>query len=235
MAYAFPLEWFRPLLVLVPTAFLLIAAPLRGQTYAEIGDAGQTVGTAQGTGLGGTSLTTITGTISSATDADLFAIRLTAPATFSATTVGGLTTLDTALFLFNSAGVPIYTNDDASGSSLQSTLPGSTSFTASLAAGTYFLGISLSGNEPINLNAQLLFAAFPGGDSTAVRGPASGINPNTLFNFNGQTAFAETGAYQINLTSTATAVVPEPTTAVFCLFGAVAAGFFARRQRQSRR
>src|SRR3712207_1203239 len=189
-------------LVALAGTFALATASLDAQTYTEIGDAGQTLGSAQTTGAtGGQTLNTIFGTIANPGDADLFMITLTAPVNFSATTTfGGLTTLDTALFLFNSAGQAIYTNDDASGTSLQSTLPSGTSFTMSLAAGTYFIGISLSGNEPINLSNQLLFAAFIGGNSSSVRGPAQGVSPNTHFNFNGATAFSEMGAYRIDFT-----------------------------------
>lgn len=213
----------------------LATASLDAQTYTEIGDAGQTLGSAQTTGAtGGQTLNTIFGTIGSGTDADLFMITLTAPTTFSATTTfGGTTILDTALFLFNNLGQAIYTNDDANGVSLQSTLPGGTSFTMSLAAGTYFIGISLSGNEPINLSNQLLFAAFINGNSSSVRGAAAGVSPNTLANFNGATAFSETGAYRIDFTSTATAV-PEPSTTALCLAGIAAAVVVVRRRRKSR-
>jgi hypothetical protein len=164
----------------------------------------------------------------------LFRITLTAPMMFSATTTfGGTTTLDTALFLFNSLGQAIYTNDDASGTSLQSTLPSGTSFTMSLAAGTYFIAISLSGNEPINLSNQLLFAAYINGNSSSVRGPAAGVSPNTLANFNGATAFAEMGAYRIDLTGTSTAI-PEPSTTALCFVAAGAAAVVVRRRRKSR-
>lgn len=224
----------RPLFALIGT-FALATASLHAQNYAEIGDAGQTIGTGQTTGpTSGQGLTTITGTIATGTDADLFMITITAPTTFSATTTfGGLTLLDTALFLFNSSGVAIYTNDDASGTAIQSTLPSGSGFTMSLAPGTYFLGISLSGNEPINLNGQLLFAAYINGDPTSVRGAAGGVNPNTLSNFNGLTSFSEMGAYRIDLTSTQTAV-PEPSTTALCLAGAGAIGVWLRKKRKAR-
>ena len=110
--------------LLVSVGFCVLAsASLQAQTWTETGDAGQTLGTAQAAGvIANQALNQISGTISSATDADLFRFTITAPTTFSATTTGGgLTTLDTALFLFNSSGAAIYTNDDASGASLQST------------------------------------------------------------------------------------------------------------------
>jgi hypothetical protein len=213
----------------------LATASLNAQNYIELGDAGQTLGTAQNTGItGGQSLTTITGSILTPGDADLFRITITSPIIFSATTTfGGLTTLDTALFLFNSLGQAIYTNDDVSGSSFQSTLPAGTSFTMSLAAGTYYLAISLSGNEPVNLNGQLLFAAYIAGDSTSVRGAAAGVNPNTLNGFNGATSFAEMGSYRIDLTGAATAV-PEPSTTALCLAAAGVATVVIRRRRKAR-
>jgi hypothetical protein len=203
-------------------------ASLRAQNYSEVGDAGQTLGTAQNTGVPGTSLTSITGSLSSGTDADVFRFNITAPSTFSASTVNVLTTMDTALFLFNSSGLAIYTNDDASGSSVQSGLPAGSAFTLSLAPGTYYIAISLSGNEPINLNSQLLFAGYPSGDSTAVRGPAGGVSPASLFNFNGQTFSPETGTYQITLTSSA--AVPEPSTMALALAGAAGLAFWLRRR-----
>lgn len=229
-------KFLRPLLG-IAGALLLATAPSYGQIYNEIGDAGQTLGGAQSTGVvSGNSLTTIFGTLSGQNDADLFVFMITAPTTFSASTMNTLTMtsgLDTALFLFNSMGVPIYTNDDANGTTVQSTLPAGTSFTMTLSPGTYYLGISLTGNEPMNSNGQLLFAPFPGGNSTAVRGPASGLNPNTLANFTSG-SFAQTGGYQIDLTSSATSAVPEPSTTA--LVAASVAGLFLvwkRRQVKS--
>ncbi len=213
----------------------LATASLQGQTYTETGDAGQTLAGAQGTGMvNGNPLTSIIGTLSSPTDADMFLIQITTPTTFSASTVGG-STLDTALFLFNTSGLAIYTNDDASGVSVQSALPAGSSFTMTLAPGNYYLGISLSGNEPINSNGQFLFAAYIGGNSTSVRGPAAGINPSTHANFNGTPFFNEMGAYRIDLTSAATAVVPEPTTIGLCVIGGAAVlGAALRKRRQAR-
>lgn len=211
------------------------AGVARAATYAEVGDSGQTLGSAQGTGINNTtSLTSIFGSISGGADADLFRITITAPTTFSASTVNAVTmgsNIDTALFLLNSAGAAIYTNDDASGQSFQSTLPAGSSFTLSLNPGTYYLGISLSGNEPINSNGQLLFAGFPSGDTTAVRGPAGGINPNSLANFSGNAFFPESGVYEISLSSVATAV-PEPS--AFHLALAAFAVFLIRRKRARR-
>ncbi len=156
-------KFFRALSCLA-AILALSAGSLHAQVYTEIGDAGQTLATAQATGTSsGLVLITITGNISGANDADMFLFTITSPMTFSASTVNGSTLIDTALFLFRSDGTGVYTNDDANGTTLQSVLPAGTNFTMSLSPGIYFLGISLSGNEPINSNSQILFAGFPGG------------------------------------------------------------------------
>ena len=158
----------------------VLAAPSYAITFTEPGsDAGQTLATATATGTNNTtSLTAISGTFNAAQDADLYYITITTAGTFSASTVGA-STQDTALFLFTLSGTAIATNDDASGTSIQSALPAGNALYATLAAGQYILGISQSGNEPINSASQLLFNGYPNGDTTAVRGPASGLNPTT--------------------------------------------------------
>ena len=225
-------------------AFVTLQNTSRAQVFVETTDAGQTLATADSTAVGvaGLALTEITGTFSSVTDADLFAITITTPSTFSATTNNAATNLggqDTALFLFDASGHAIATNDDAAGGlTTDSTLPAGNSLITSLAAGTYYLGISESGNEPINTASQLLFAGYPGGDTTAVRGPASGLNPTTEANFNGNTYYGGAGAYEIDLTSAATAfnpnAVPEPSTWAALALGSIAAGFTILRRRSSR-
>lgn len=199
-------------------------------TYAEIGDAGQTPATVQATGTNATTpLTGVSGLLNSFTDADLFAITITATSSFSAT-ASSTAGIDTSLFLFTSAGVPVIANDDSSNFSLQAAIPAGNSLLTTLQAGTYYLGISLSGNEPVNLNNQLLFTVDQ--PTTNVRGIAAGLNPATLGTFNGQTFFNENGAYNIALISAATAV-PEPSTVALLLGAAGASLAFVRRQRRS--
>lgn len=223
-------------------SFLTMQGTSLAATYTEFPtDAGQTLATAQPTASAanpaGTALSTIFGTFSTGADADLFVIRITAPGSFSATTnntVTNSTFLDTALFLFDSTGKAIATNDDASGSVVSSTLPTGNTLFASLAAGTYYLGISGSGNEAVNAVNQLLFAGYPGGDTTAVRGTASGLNPATLSTFNGNVTFSQTGSYEIDLTSVATAAaVPEPSTWAALALGSIAAGATILRRRNA--
>jgi hypothetical protein len=217
----------------VAAATLLTAISIQAQVFNESGDAGQTPGTAQNSGLtqsntvGQTIM--ILGNISGVNDADVFRLTLTLPAQVQFSTVNSVTStsgIDTSLFLFSSTGAPIYANNDADGTTLQSRLPGGSSFTMTLSPGTYLIGISLADNEPINTSNQLVFVQ--GGDSTEVRGPAAGLNPATYSNFNGNASFAESGNYQIDITTTA--AVPEPST-VSLIVGAVGLGAIAYRKR----
>src|SRR5450755_2478086 len=133
--------------LLIITALAVSSPLLRAQVFTEVGDAGQTPGTAQTTpfniGPAGGQWT-IFGTIGGAQDADVYRVTLNAPFLVSASTVNPLTAasggpggLDTQLFLFDSAGHPIFANNDANGTTLQSTLPARSPFTFTLGAGTY--------------------------------------------------------------------------------------------------
>ncbi len=214
----------RSLTLLALSAFA--AGVLQAQTYVEVGDAGANLGTAQRTGAtSGSPLNTITGTILNAFDGDFFYITITNPSVFSATTMGG-STLDTMLYLFTMNGSPVYLNDDApSGGTLQSTLPAGHP-SGPLAIGTYIIGISLSGAEPINSANQNLFAdaVF----STDVRGPRAGaLGPVTGVR---QATFNESGAYSIFLTGAATSAVPEPSTIALLGFSGLGIFLAARRR-----
>lgn len=212
----------------------VFAAPSHAVTITELGDAGQTKATAQSTLAVSGALTDIVGSLSSATDADLYVIHIGSPGSFSATTVnatGGF--LDTQLFLLTLAGAPVYLNDDdAGGLSVLSTLPSGSSF-GPVAAGDYLLGVSLSGYDPINSGdggpRQALFA---NGLSTAVRGPASGLQPALLGGFADNTYYADSGAYDIQLTGVgpAVAAIPEPSTSALLLIGGGLCAYAGRRR-----
>ncbi len=216
----------------------LAAAPSFADTYTEGGDVGETLATAAGTGTGA-ALTSIFGSLSSTTDADLFVIDITTPGAFSATTVNASTDsyLDTQLFLFTISGKPIVANDDEpSGLTLVSTLPlyntAGNSF-GPVAAGRYVLGIALSGYEPVNANGQLLFN-FPA-STTDLRGPNGGLVPAALANFSGGGFVG--GTYAITLTGALAAPaplpVPEPSAALLLAAGLAAVGVAARRRAAS--
>lgn len=217
-------------------------------TFTETTDAGETLSTASYTGTGASApLTSIFGSFGTESDADLYEIIITTPSSFSASTLNSITEtsgVDTALFLLNAQGVAVATNDDAAGGqSIDSSLPAGNGLYANLAAGTYFLGVSDSGDEPVNLNNQLLFAGYPGGDTTAVRGAAGGLNPTTEAGFNHQQySGAGVGAYEIDLTSSATvsapgavSAAPEPSAWALMIAGVALAGGALRYRRRPAR
>jgi hypothetical protein len=199
----------------VLAALLVTVKSSNGVTWTEVGDAGQTIGTAQSTGvIGGQPLTAIFGTIGTSGDADIYKISVQAPTTFSATTVNALTTtsgLDTELYLFNSTGAAVYANDD-SGASLRSTLPANNAI-GPVTAGIYYLAIATSGNEPVNGTNQLLFSADS--PSNIIRGPAAGVSGGES-NFDSTFADPGTGAYEIDLTG---ALTPVPEISSTIMFG----------------
>ncbi len=216
-------------------AIFLAVAPAWAVTYTETGDAGQLRATAQPTAANQAAanqpLTAILGGLLGATDIDLFLINITSPSTFSATTVNATTGfLDTALFLFDNNGRPIYANDDDPGGlSVNSTLPAGNGLSPTV-AGVYYLGISFSGAQPVNSSNITLFAS---GNSTDVRGPnASATGPLTNWDTSGIIPSGSFPAsYRIDLTGATTAAVPEPTTFAFAVIGGI--GLVGLRQRCS--
>jgi hypothetical protein len=185
--------------IIATSLFVASASLLQAQIFTEVGDAGQTPGTTQNSGLtaGGTGSTvTILGNIgpTNANDADVFRLTIANSSFYSFSTVnaltgasGGLGGLDTQLFLFNSAFQPVLANDDANGFTLQSNIP------ISLAPGVYY-------------------------------GMAAGISPTTWADFDNGASFPQTGAYQINIIN-----VPESGSTLILTLGAVGALFVLRR------
>ncbi len=209
---------------LITAASMGISSTSHAQTFTEpTSDAGQTLATALP--VTGSSLTTINGTIGSSTDADLYLFTITNTTTFSAT-ASSTAGIDTSLFLFTSGGVPVIANDDQSTNSYQGGILAGNTLLTSLAAGSYYLGISLSGNEAINSQGQQLFTTDQ--PTTTQRGIAAGLNPGTMSDFNGLTFTPETGDYSIALVGAAP--VPEPSTYAGLAVGATALGLFLRRR-----
>ena len=216
-------------------AFVMQPVTVRAQVWTEIGDAGQTIGSGQNTGLvNGNPLNTILGTLGSPGDVDLYRIQINTPSAFSATTVNALTStsgLDTQLYLFslNGNGRAINANDDdPGGMSLQSTLPAGGQPNL-VAAGVYYLAIATSGNEAVDAVNQLLFSTDS--PSTTIRTPNGSAGPLSGWD----TTFADpgTGAYEIDLTGAFTAV-PEPST-WFAAALALAGVLFSRARRTRNR
>jgi len=203
-----------------------LAAPVA--TYAEIGDAGQTQGTAQSALAGGAVLSDIFGSLGSETDVDLFVVNITSFAAFSATTVNSGTDslLDTQIFLLTLSGQAVCLNDNdvADPSFFRSTL-GAGQCSSAGGPGQYLLGISSGFFDAVDGNNDLLFAADP--TTNAVRGAAStfglaGFVDNGVFpgNF---------GSYDIQLTGVT--ALPEPTS-MLLIAGALAGCGWSSTRRQ---
>src|SRR3954465_1154974 len=174
----------------------LLAQAAAAAVWAEVGDAGQTIPTSQGTGLPeGTALSMIFGSLSFPNDVDLYRISITTPSTFSATTVNALTAasgLDTQLYLFNFNGSPVYANDDDGVSmTLQSTLPAGNG-SGPVLVGTYYLAIATTGTLAVDAINQSLFNP---GLSTDILTPNNSAGP--LANFDTSAGDPGFGAYEI--------------------------------------
>jgi len=220
----------RSLTALALAAMGFTTSALAG-SYAEVGDAGQLVGTAQST-VGTGSLTDIFGSISNVHDVDLYLINITNFAAFSASTVNSGTDafLDTQLFLLTTSGKAVCANDNVLGG-FQSML-GVGSCGSSLGNGQYLLGIGSGFYDAVDTNNVLLFVQNNGTET--VRGPNSSFalagytETGTVFDPN-------FGPYDIQLTgAAAVSAVPEPATVALMLGGLAVCGLSAsRRQRSS--
>lgn len=179
-----------------------------GNMNGNTGDAGDAIGTADmTTGVG--PLTTITGRFV-ANDADIYCVKVMDWAAFSATTVG-LTTADTQMFLFTSAGMGIATNDDSTGT--QSTLPVGNALYASRTNGEdVLLAVSRYNKDPRDANNNLIFP------NTFTGVNAANANAGALNNWT--TSSTGEAAYGIALTGT-TYCVPEPGTIAALGLGAL--------------
>ncbi len=209
-------------------------------SYTEVGDAGDLVsGTVQSvTGAAGSSVTSINGSLTSSAgifDGDAFKIYISAPSTFSASTVGftpGANNFDSELFLFNLDGTGIAMNDDdATSGGSQSAITAGNALTAGLSAGYYYLLITGNGMDPSNGSGLIFPSWTDGSDPTGIYGPNSHA---PITGFGG--ASNEGGAYSIALTgvsiAASAATIPEPGT----LFLGLTAGLMllaAVRRRQS--
>lgn len=176
-------------------------------TFTEVGDAGGTPGTAQVT-TGSGSLDTIFGTLSPATDTDVFKIFITNPSLFSITMVGTSLSADndTELYVLDAAGNLLFSDDDGGPGALSRLNAGQF---AGNPAGLYLVAYNLFSSAPIG--------------STPVTGWSVSPSP------------AQTGAVQLNFTNAefAASDVPEP--ASLALVGVGGLGLLAGHLRRRRK
>ncbi len=217
--------------LLTAAALAAFGSAASAQTFAKTGTPGNLPATAEvTTGVG--PLTTITGTLTSTitgternvaqpSNPDLFEIYIndTSASLFSATTVGLPSTLyNPELFLFNSSGMGVYFNNDASYYSRQATIAPATALTP----GLYYLGIGVFGAIPRSGTASTPASAdiqndiFPdpidGANSgfNGLYGPTGGGGGSALTRWIITSSDVETGSYTIGLTGATYAAAPEP-------------------------
>lgn len=209
----------------VLATFVALSLPASAQVFQESGDAGHLLGIAQVVdGMG--ALTTITGTIGSGTDVDLFRIFISSPATFSATTLPG-TSVDAQLFLFNAAGLGVIGNDDFFGL-LPALTPG-TPFSP-ITPGIYYLAVSPFNIDPVSAGGFIFPPVQAGLPPFGPTGPGGNLP------LSGYSGAGGAGTYAIRLTGTdfAGAMIPEPGTIALVGIGLLPlAGIAARRRRKA--
>jgi hypothetical protein len=171
----------------------LVPAVAHAQAVTEVGDAGSLPATAQ---VIPGPLDSITGTLDTLDQEDLYRVCLAGGQTFSASTLGS-EIADTQLFLFDATGRGLYANDD-SANSLQAVLPAGISLTRQQ-GGVHYLGVSSFDADPVSAagpifggevfidDVRYFVPAPPGGD-----GPVSDWTVLGTY----------TGGYQIQLTGT---------------------------------
>lgn len=195
-------------------AIAVAAGVANAQIWNEMGDAGQSLGTAQ-TPVGSGAIATIFGSLLG--DADIYAIFIDSPAGFSAKTSGNSTTADTQLFLFDSSGMGItHNDDDPNAAGLQSAITGQ--FVPG--PGLYYLAISNYNYDPESAGG-VIWANSPFNVERQPDGPGAG---SPLSSWSG-TAFSD-GGYEINLRGAS--FVPAPGALALLGFGGLAA---TRRRR----
>jgi hypothetical protein len=160
--------------------------------WIETADAGELPSSAavtSGTGL----LRSISGALGALNDVDMFKLRICDPPNFSATTVDN-TDIDTQLFLFNSAGMGVMSNDDASADLYQSTLNNSNA-SCPASAGVYYLAVNNYNRDATSSGGTIFPSTFEG--IFCATGPGGG---SPVSGWMGVTE--ETGPYDIVLTGT---------------------------------
>lgn len=213
------------------TSFVVSTA--QASTWAEVGDAGNLPGSAQ---IPVGNVTAITGVALTTLDVDLYKIFISHPTTFSASVSGGDGSgeYDSALALFDQAGLGVYANDDAIFNNGQAALPANYPLGPQV-AGTYYLAIFDIDSAPTSGNVSSSDTSiFPevGEPYTQIAGPtgAGGASPLTGWAPFESALYLNEG-YSIALTGVSP--IPEPESYAMLLAGLGLLGTIARRRKIS--
>ena len=139
--------------------FVMFAASgARAQVWNETGDAGDLLSTAQST-LGTGALTAINGNLASATDVDLYCIRMTSvpPAGLPLLQLQCTVTNGPNVWLFDATGNGVLTNQTCAAGNKTIVAP-----SVSLPAGTYYVAISYTGLDPQSAPGRMWIQQLPG-------------------------------------------------------------------------
>ncbi len=205
-------RWCAPILAMCLGVFLP-ATVTRAAVYVSSGSAGELPASAEIVS-GSDVLDAISGTVSIADGislGDIFRIFISDADEFSVSTLftqPGTNNFDTQIFLFDSNGLGIATNDDAADSA-QSFLSSDSAPLSSLVAGVYYVLIEGAGRYPVDAAGNLIFSNLLGGaDADGVYGANAGAGVFTALTGNS----SEGGAYSLVFTGAEFIAIPEPST-----------------------
>jgi hypothetical protein len=152
-------------------ALLAFATTARAQVWTESGDAGDLVPTAQHTSGAG-ALTTITGSLASPTDVDLYCVHLVAtpPAGLPIVSLQCVIIQGPNVWLFDAAGNGVFTNELCAGGGKTLLAPN-----VSLPPGTYYIGVSYSEVDPFSAGGPIWIPALLGQRSPDGPGAAGSL------------------------------------------------------------
>lgn len=209
-----------------------MAANVNAASLTESGDAGDSLGTAglSNTQPSGTTLDSISGTLANIPngDIDLFQI-LAIGGTFTVTTdtAGTDPALDTQLFLFDASGIGIAASNDIDNFNFRSTI------SLSLAAGTYYIGISSFGSDPQSTGGDIFIIP-----ATGQVNPANGPGAASSLSSWSPNGIPSTGSYNIGFSGAqfvgASAAVPFEFNPIFGLIILGVWGAFTQFKNKSR-
>lgn len=175
----------------LPFLLALVAAPVAAQTWAEAGDAGELVGTAQVTSGNGL-FTAITGELSQHGDVDIYCLQLLAVPPMNQPLAGISCAMNSepSLYLFDAAGVGVDANMSCMGGMKLVAASGS------MTPGFYYLAVAHGDWLPMTANGLAWSLTYSG--HLAPNGPGAGW---PLTGWVGPLTFVSAYPYQLNLYS----------------------------------